>query len=267
MASYVQYNATMATASMTMASHSMDLNSTVMSASVDPHIMESTREVLIDSLKSTLYRYARSNDRRMTLRTLKDAKFLMYVPMESAADRSGELVSDLERDVSHETVLLNDVMLKPKNSPEAEKGLVNHGSNSGCVETIKAFSQVLCENTTLDESNLYQQVLGRVCRKSLSAEVYYHLNSMMGSDALFVQDFGEVTRKKNAEGPTNLKLYNTGGEVQMILDRTIQFGLFREKDIVINRPWIKMNCSVRERTNFSTNATFRTLKIETPGLY
>lgn len=270
MTSYLQYNATMATASMTMASHSLvDQTSTVMSASVDPHVMESAREELIDTLKSSMNRYARSNDRRMALRSLKDARFLAYIPLEAAADHSRVPVSELEKEAALEKVLLNGVLLKPRDAPDSNKGFPHYGTNSGCVDMLKAFAEMLVENSTLDGNSLYHQVTGRLSRTSASAEIYCHLDSVIASDSLIVQEIprGAPTKKHNEEGPINLKLYNTGGQVQMLLERTINFGLFREKDVVINRPWIVVKCKIHERTNLSTNESFRSLNVVTPTLY
>ena len=266
MASYVQYNTTMATASMSMASHSMDQHSSVMSLSIDHHI--ESREESIEKLKSSLVQYGRSNDRRMTLRCLNDAKFLSYIPSQAPIDQSGVPVSELEKELSQETVLLNGILLEPRNPSETKHVFTNYGTNSGCVEMVKALAQILCENSTLDETNLYKRVLGRLAKKSASAEVSDQLNFMMGNTILVIKELSSKHLPKNFNGETSdLKLYNTGGQLHMILETKFHYGLFREKDVLINRPWVILQCSIHERTNLSTNESFRSLNIKPPSLY
>ena len=278
MASFVQYNATMATASMTMASHSVDHNPSVTTSSiVDQHRIE-PREESIEKLKSNLVRYGRSNDRRMVLRSLKDVKFLSYILLEAPDDQIDIPLPELEKEVSQEKVVLNDVLLKPRNSAE-RKDIKNSGTNNGCTTMVKALAQVLCENSKLNENTLYVRVLARLAKTSASTDVHFQLNAMMGSTELIVQELSSIylvkptpnsmnnsATNKNGDA-TNLKLYNSGGQIHMILETTLNFGLFRKSDVIINRPWIVMKCKVHERANLSTNESFRSLNVKTPSLY
>lgn len=265
MTSYVQHNPTMATASMTMASQSMDQNSCVMSVSIDQYI--ESREESIGNLKSDLLRYARSNDRRMVLRCLKDARFLSYVPLEAAVDQSGVPMSELEKEVSQEKVRLNDILLNPRNPSETKNVFANSGTNRGCIHMVKSLAEILCEDNTLDENTLYGHVLGRLAKKSASAEVYFQINSMMGSTALTTKELSSENTAKISKEASDLKLYNSGGQIHMILETTFNYGLFREKDAIINRPWVILQCNIHERANLSTGESFRSLNVKTPSLY
>jgi hypothetical protein len=255
MAAFVDYAPTMATASMTMASHSMDHNSTSVVSSIDQHV--ESREESIEKLKSNLVRYARANDRRMVLRSLKDVSFLSYIPLEAPVFRSDVSMLELEKEASMEKVVLNGTLLNPLSK---ETSFKNAGTNSGCIMILKGLAKALCENSTLNGNTLYQSLLSRLVKSSSSADIYFQLNSMMGSADLNV-------KKLPSGNPSDLTLYNTGGQIHMTLASTFDFGLFRTNDTVVNRPWIVMKCKVYERANLSTNESFRSLNVQTPSLY
>lgn len=255
MAAFVDYAPTMATASMTMASHSMDHHSASVVSSIDQHV--ESREESIEKLKSNLVRYARANDRRMVLRSLKDVSFLSYIPLEAPSIRGDVSISELEKEASKEKVVLNGTILNPHSK---ETSLKNAGTNSGCTMILKGLAKALCESTTLHGKILYQGLLVRLARTSSSADIYSHLNSMMGSEDLIVKTLP-------AGKPSDLTLYNTEGQIHMTLKSTFDFGLFRKNDTVANRPWIVIKCKVYERANLSTNESFRSLNVETPSLY
>lgn len=266
MTSYVQYNPTMATASMTMASQSVDHHSSDMSSSIDPFV--ESRDVLIEKMKSNLIRYARSNDRRMVLRCLKDARFLSYVPMDAADEQLRIPISELEKEISKEEFLLNGISLKPYDQAQAKNVCRNDGTSSGSLKMIRTLAQILCEGTTMDGNNLYERVINRVAKTSAEPEVYYHINAMMGNTTLSVKQLSpEQISKEEEASVTDLKLYETGGQIQMVLETTHSYGLFREKDAIINRPWIIVHCKVHERANLSNNESFRSMNIKTPSLY
>ena len=271
MAAFVEYNPTMATASMTMASHSVDFNPSVTSSSIDHHV--ESREESIEKLKSNLVRYARSNDRRMVLRSLKDVSFLSYIPMEAPNMPSDVSMAELEKEVLKEKVILNETLLNP---PSDLRTLPNAGTNSGCPVILKGLSKNLCRNSTMNAGALYKRVLFRLAKTSASDDVYSYLNSIMGSPELAVQKLSSdyavksnaaiVNRNKDdsAGEPSDLKLYNTGGQIHMVVESAHYFGLFRTTD---TRPWIVMKCKIHERTNFSNNEGFRSLSVKTPNLY
>ena len=280
MASSVQYNATMATASMTMASHSVDQNTSIMTGSVTDHHIES-REESIEKLKSNLVRYARSNDRRMILRSLKEHNFLNYIPLDAPIDHIDIPISELEKEVSEEKIVLNDVVLNPRHSADLKDVIVNAGTNNGGIIMLKAISKVLCDKSTMNEEDLYERLLVRLAKSSASADAYFQLNALMGSTDLIVQQLSPEHAVKgtsankdsissttnNNEDAINLNMYNSQGQIHIILDIAFDFGLFRKSDIALNRPWIVMKGKVHERANLSANESFRSLNVKTPSLY
>ena len=267
MATYVEYNATMATASMTMASHSVDINPSVMSTIIDQHV--ESREESVEKLKANLVRYARSNDRRMVLRSLKDVNFLSFIPLEAPVVRNGVSVSELETGAYMEKVVLNGTLLSP---PTQDTDIKNIGTNSGCVMIIKGLTKALSKTSDLDQNSLYKQVLLRLAKSFASEDIYDLINSMMGSEELIVKTLSSDHSIKNRNkgessgDPSDLRLYNSGGQIHMIVDSTFNFGLFRKGETT-GRPWILIECKVHERTNLSNNECFRSLNVKTPNLY
>lgn len=270
MLSSVQRNATMATASMTTASHSgVDHNPS----------MDQSQEESIEKLKSNLARYTRSNDRRMVLRSLKDVKFLSYIPLEVPNDRIDIPISEIEKEVSEEKMVLNDVLLKPRDPANTNDVYVNAGANSGCIMMLKTLVRVLSDKSALKEKTLYERLLIRLARTTSSADAYFQINSMMGSTELIVRQLSSehqvkatATNVENSaangnENAIQLNLYNSGGQVHMILDMACNFGLFRKSDATSCRPWIIVKGKVHERANLSTNESFRCLNVQTPSLY
>ena len=278
MAAYVDYNPTMATASMTMASQS-PINSlnripSVMSSTIDQHI--ESREDLIEKLRSNLIQFTRTNDRRMVMRKLKEATFLSYIPLEGPMIRSNVSIFELEKEVSMERVLLNGTLLKP---PSADRTVKNSGTNSGPVWILKPYVKALCENTKLNEKTMYERILMRLGKAFITAEIYSVLTSIIDSAELIVKEVpSDYTVKStsyvmnknktmNDGGLSDLTLYKTDSQIHMTLDTTSHFGLYRKSDTVVNRPWIVLRCKVHERLNVSTDESFRSLSVKTPNLY
>ncbi len=262
MAAYVDYNPTMATASMTMASHSMD-HPSVAASSIDQHV--ESREESIEKLKVALVRYGRANDRRMILRTLKNVSFLSYIPMEAPIMRNDVSLTELEKEVFLEKLILNNTLLSP---PSVTTTIKNAGTNSGCLIILKGLTKVLCANSSLKAKTLYERVVQRLVKSSVAAEIYAQLNSILGSTEVIIKKL-PTTKSSTDYGdePSNLKLYNTGGQIHMTLETKLKFGLFRRSDASSSRAWIVMDCKVHERANLSTNEIFRSLNVKTPDLY
>ncbi len=251
-AAYVDYNPTMATASMTVASHSV--NPSVMSSSIDQHI--ESREETIEKLKAASIRYARANDRRMLLRSLKEASFLSYIPLEAAGKRSGPSMRELQDEVFRETLVLNGTTLNP---PGKSTTIKNCGTNSGSLPIVKGLSRVFCENTPLDAKTCYDRVVTRLAKSPIAADIFTHLNAIFGSEELMVKQIpSEISE------PSDLQIYKTGEQVQMTLETKMNFGLFRKSDDSTTRAWIQLECKVRDRSNLSTNQSFRCLSVQTP---
>uniref|UniRef100_A0A7S0XLH1 Uncharacterized protein n=1 Tax=Pseudo-nitzschia delicatissima TaxID=44447 RepID=A0A7S0XLH1_9STRA len=139
-----------------MASHSVDLNQSVASSSIDHHI--ESREESIEKLKVALVRYGRANDRRMVLRTLKNVSFLSYIPMEVPVIRNDVSLSELEKEVFLEQLIINETLLSP---PSESRTIKNAGTNSGCLVILKGLTKALCANTSLKAKKFV-----RSCRPS-----------------------------------------------------------------------------------------------------
>eukprot|EP00531_Pseudo-nitzschia_arenysensis_P007801 CAMPEP_0116143674 /NCGR_PEP_ID=MMETSP0329-20121206/15578_1 /TAXON_ID=697910 /ORGANISM="Pseudo-nitzschia arenysensis, Strain B593" /LENGTH=246 /DNA_ID=CAMNT_0003639013 /DNA_START=53 /DNA_END=793 /DNA_ORIENTATION=+ len=245
----------MATASMTMASQSMD-HPSVAASSIDQHV--ESREESIEKLKVALVRYGRANDRRMILRTLKNVSFLSYIPMEAPIMRSDVSLAELEKEVFLEQLILNNTLLSP---PSETRTIKNAGTNSGCLVILKGLTKVLCANSSLKAKILYDRVVQRLVQSSAAAEVYVQLNSILGSTEVIIKIL------PNPDEPSSLNLYNTGGQIHMTLETKLKFGLFRRSEASSSRAWIVMDCKVHERANLSTNESFRSLNVKTPDLY
>ena len=185
MAAYVDYNPTMATASMTMASqspsNSLNLNSSAMSSTIDHHI--ESREDSIERLRLNLVQFTRTNDRRMVMRKLKDATFLSYIPLEAPIIRSSDSMLKVEKEASMEKLLLNGTLLKP---PSADRTWDNSGTNSGPVWILKSYMKVLCEGSKLDDKIMYERVIIRLAKSSPSAEILSILSPLMESAELIL---------------------------------------------------------------------------------
>jgi len=278
MAAYVDYNPTMATASMTMASQSPSNSlrhiSSTMSSTIDRHI--DSREERIDKLKSSLIQFARTNDRRMVMRKLKEATFLSYIPLEPQIIASNLSMSKLEQEVYKQKLVLNGTLLKPTST---DTTIRNCGTNNGPLVILKPYVKELCEDTELNERTIYEGIIMRLERSSKMVEIYSILSSFMENAELILKEVPfDYTIKSssyvmNKNKATNygdlpdLTLYTTGSEIHMSLDNTFNFGLYRKSDTVVNRPWIILRCKVHERLNVSTNETFRSLSVKTPELY
>jgi len=107
--------------------------------------------------------------------------------LEAPIDQIDNPMSELEKEVSEEKIVLNDVVLKPRHSADLKDIIVNAGTNNGCIMMLKALSKVLCDKSALSEKTLYERLLVRLAKTSASADAYFHLNSMMGSTDLIVQ--------------------------------------------------------------------------------
>lgn len=278
MATYVDYNPTMATASMTMASqspiNSLYNTSSAMSTTIDQHL--ESREDSIQKLKLNLIQFTRTNDRRMVMRKLKDATFLSYIPLEAPTTRSKVSTFELEEEIWTEEVFLNGTLLK---TSSADRTLKNSGTNSGLVWILKPYVKALCENTKLNEKSMYERVLMRLRKSSLTAEIHSVLSFFMENAELNVKEVPtdytikctsyviDKNKSTNNDNVPNLILYKSDCQMHMTLDTTFHFGLYRKSDTVVNRPWIVLRCKVHERLNVSTNETFRSLNVKTPNMY
>ena len=252
------------------------------------------RDDAIGTLQSNLIRYARSNDRRMVLRKLKDAKFLSYVPLGIPLLPPDVTVSDLEKEVLEETVILNEFAIKPLSACDTKDKIHNAGLNSGCVIMLKGLTQSICSETSnMDANVVYEKVLTRTAKSTGCADAVNFLTSLFGSEEIVVK---KVSRKptplnaivkansygshgsSNSSGsnnsagadersPISLTLYESKGSIHMTLDMKVEYGLFRKVDAHRTKPWIAVEVMIHERTNLSNNETCRSMHVKTPDLY
>lgn len=155
----------------------------------------------IAQLKANLSRYTKANDRRMVLRSLMDVKALSFVQLEgssSLAELPDILTSDLEKEVSNETMKLNSMTFSPKKSSVVvlprKEAIAKVAYHSGPTIMLKGLIEELCRNnavvsapsSTSQSQVLYKQILARAARSTGSADAYFQLNSMLGSSDLMV---------------------------------------------------------------------------------
>lgn len=292
MATAIRVSATASTASITAASMTM--------------VAPPTQQEQIDQMKANLSRYTRSNDRRMVLRSLKDVSFLSHVPLEGGFLEVPDIpMSDLEKEVSQETIILNTVLFRPVGSVVVpRKDVVSKaGLNSGGTIMVQGLAEALCRKSSvkMDGRELYQQLLVRMARTTASADAYFQLNSMLGSSDLMVMQLATWSQhadlknkistsfSSGSDGSSSndkkkkissldsmldensdqiqLNLYEQHGQIHMTLDMAFDFGLFRKSDVKPNRPWIAIQAVVHERANLSTNESVRYMRVRLPHLY
>lgn len=206
-------------------------------------------------LQDNLSRYARANDRRMVLRSLKDVSFLSCLALDSVQPYDGPL-SDLEKEVSEETIILNGVPFKAP-------GLTTDGTarrtathNGNTLGMLKRFSAELCdrEGVKMNPNDLYEKLIIRMARTTSSSDAYFRLNSLLGSSDLLVMPVSRPTQQAGkqsmaqstavskeasqatpTESPIQMNIYVSNGEVHMTMSVTYPFGLFRKGDVKSGR--------------------------------
>jgi hypothetical protein len=242
-------DATMTTMSMTMASSSPSAVRTA---------PQETRNEAIQKMQSNLIRYARANDRRMVLRSLKDVKFLSCLLLDPVQPTDGP-ISELEKEVAEETVILNGIPFKSVGLTSDGKPR-GSGTNSSIAMT-KALCSQLCDRpaVTVDDTELFEKLVVRMARSTSSADSYFQLNSLLGSSDLLVMPLSAenrvpaapktlttrdnsvpaLTRSNSAdkESPIHLNIYESNGDIHVALSETYGFGLFRKNDVKAGRPW------------------------------
>jgi hypothetical protein len=145
---------------------------------------EQQQEEAIQKMKSNLIRYTRANDRRMVLRSLKDVKFLSFIPLPPPITSPPEVpLADLEQQVAAETLVLNNFTIKPAGAVDKKKGM-HTGLNSGPPILLQGLANSLCESSNpsnMDGKTLYETLIIRMAKTTASADPYLQLNSLLGS--------------------------------------------------------------------------------------
>ena len=171
----------------------------------------------IETMRENLSRYTRTNDRRMVFRSLKDVKALSFVQLEgwSSSFSSGAPLdvptSELEKEVSKETMKLNSVVFRPKwNSVvSTSNSTTAPGFHTGPTIMLKGLLEELCDRTNTTPSGpgttephvLYKQILARTARTTGSADAHFQLNSILGSSDLMVM---ELPKSQSRSSPSIL---------------------------------------------------------------
>lgn len=206
-------------------------------------------------MQSSLSRYARSNDRRMVLRSLRDVKYLACVGLEPV-QANDIVVQDLEEEVAAErNISLN--------------GIPFQGSRH-FLATLKELCDKFCEmdGVQLKTDQLYEALLLRMARTTFSADAYFKLNAIMGSSDLMLMPITQKTAL-----PIKVSLYVSAGNIHASLSSTNAYGLFRKADVkpadigkgtLGGRPWISLQGIVEERVNLSANTGVRNVRVKLP---
>ncbi len=207
-------------------------------------------------MQGSVSKYARANDRRMVLRSMRDVKYLKCVPLENPAQPSRENLRAYEEElVMEESIILN--------------GVPFHGSQH-FLTTLRELCCKLCEQegVWLNADDLYDELVTRMARSTSSADSFFKLNSLVGSPDLMLLP---TTQKQSF--PIKLNVYVSAGEIHTNLSTTNAFGLFRKTDVkptdlmggpVSSRPWIVLHATVDERANISSNKTVRHARVLLP---
>lgn len=166
-------------ASTTAAETTLLENQTMMSG---PLRQQQQHAEAMQKMKSNLVRYTRANDRRMVLRSLKDVKFLSFIPLPPPIATPLEVaLADLELEVASETLVLNDFTIKPAGG--IGKEAARTGLNIGPAVMLKGLAERLCEScevTGIDAKTLYETMIARMAKTTASADPYFQLNSLLG---------------------------------------------------------------------------------------
>ena len=220
---------------------------------------ESKADEAFAKMRVSLSRYARANDRRMVLRSLREVKYLACVLLDPVEPGETPIV-DMEDEVSAErSISLN--------------GIPFQGSHH-FLSTVRELCAKLCESVQdLDHHDLYEALLTRMARTTFSADAYFKLNAVMGSSDLMLLP---VTAKTSL--PIRMNLYVSAGEIHASMSSTNAYGLFRKADVKPGdilgnkgggsggggRPWISLQGVVEERVNISTGAGVRNVRVKLP---
>jgi hypothetical protein len=224
-----------------------------------------TAKATLENMKANLIRHARSDDRNMLLRSLREVKLLNCLSLDAVQRYDGQFF-DLEKECAAGRIILNGVDIKGVKStgPGSEKV-----SNSSSVPVLKGFCRILSEKEGIKTSSreLYEKLIVRLARSSSSADPYFRLNSLLGSADLLVMPLEhEVATGADEAVLAEMYVYASNGEIHMTLSQTYKFGLLRKSDVKSNRPWLIIDAIVKERANLTSNTGVRELKVALPEM-
>ena len=196
-------------------------------------------------LKANLQRYTRGNDRRMAIRSLNECRPLRAITMDGnpASPSSQEQWKDLEKEVCHTSIQLNglDIPASP---------------SSQILKILSDLCNEMCRESRLSSQSVYQAMIVRLARTTSSADSYFHLNALLGSQELVMKQIHAPTP------PTRLMMYETDGAVHVALTTYHPYGLFRKCDVTSGKAWIPLQAAIHERVNFLTGDCFRHVGVQ-----
>ena len=223
----------------------------------------------LEQMKANLIRYARSDDIRMLLRSLRDVRLLNCLSLDAVQGSDGQLY-DLEKECASARIILNSVEVKGVGviATGSEDATTISAKNS-CIPVLKGICRMLSEKDNVKTSSreLYEKLIVRLAKSTSSADPYFRLNSLFGSPDLLVMPLeDEATGSADRSTLTEMNVYASNGEIHMTLIQTYKFGLLRKSDVKTNRPWIIIHGVVKERANLTRNTGIRELKVALPDL-
>lgn len=203
------------------------------------------KKTSFEELQSSLQRFTRGNDRRLAIRSLTDCAALRTIPIDGspASPSSPEEWKNLEREVCFSSVDLNGVMF-----PAA--------AASQILKILKELCAELCRDSGLSSHSVYQAMIVRLARTTSSADAYFRLNALLGSEDLVLQP------RVAATPPTSLTMYESNGAIHATVTTYHPYGLFRRCDVTSGKAWIPLQAAIHERVNFVTGDCFRHVGVE-----
>jgi hypothetical protein len=209
-------------------------------------------------MQSSVSKYARANDRRMVLRSMREVKYLSCIPLDSSPESAPveDLKSAEEELMTEDSIILN--------------GIPFHGSQH-FLTTLKELCAKFTEQegVWLTASDFYEILVGKMARSTSSNDSFFELNSLIGSPDLMLMP---IAQKQSFA--IKMHVYVSGGQIHTNLTTTNTFGLFRKADVkpadlgghgaVSSRPWIGIQATVEERANISSGSAVRHVKVLLP---
>ena len=114
----------------------------------------------------------------------------------------------------------------------------------------------MCRESRLSSQSIYQAMIVRLARTTSSADSYFHLNALLGSQELVMKQMNAPTP------PTQLMMYETNGAIHVVLTTYHPYGLFRKCDVTSGKAWIPLQAAIHERVNFLTGDCFRHVGVQ-----
>ena len=196
-------------------------------------------------LKTQLSRYARANDRKFVKRALIECRYLQCIALEATptAPTTQQEWKALEKELSQTPLDINGILF---------------AESTHVVKILKDLCQALSEGLKLSPESLYQSLIVRLARTTSSADSYFQLNALLGSQDLVLQSPKQQT---TALPPSELTLYQANGQIHATIQISHPYGLFRKSDVTSGKPWIPLYATVHERVNLSTGESCRHLSV------